>query len=67
VLGFDFDAVALEEVEGIFGKAFVEHRENLRSYIIDCDLDLRYEGWVELFEILLAEVKELRGELNAGG
>ena len=66
MLCFDFDAVALKKVDSIFSKAFVEHGENLGSYVIDCDLDVRYKGWVELFQILVAEVEELGRKFNTG-
>ena len=67
MLGFHFDTVALKEVEGIFGETFVEHRENLWGYVVDCYVEVRDERWIELLEILVAEVEELGGELHSGG
>ena len=67
VLRLDFDAIAIEEAERILGKVFVEHGKDLGSYVVDCYLDIGHERWVELLEILVAEVEELGRELDAGG
>ena len=57
VLGFDLDAVATEEVECVLGEGTVEHWQDLGSDIKYCDLYVGNKGWVELFEILVAEVE----------
>jgi hypothetical protein len=45
----------------------VEHRQDLGRHVVDGDLDEWDEGWEEAFEIVVAEVEELGGELDAGG
>lgn len=67
MLGFDFDSIAVEEVQRVFGKVFVEHWEDLGGYVVDCYVEVGNEGWVESFEILVAEIEELRCELDSGG
>lgn len=39
VLSFDGDAIAFEEVERIFGKVLVEHRQDLWGDVVDCYFD----------------------------
>lgn len=41
VLGFDLDAITTEEIECVFRKRAVEHREDFGRDVVDCDLDVR--------------------------
>ena len=37
---FYLDAIAFEEVEGVFGEGFVEHGKDLLGYVVDGDFDV---------------------------
>mgnify|MGYP001589252000 CR=1 FL=1 len=66
VRGLDGYAVATEVVGGVVGEALVEHREDARGDVVDADAGVLDEGGVEFAEIVVAEVEELGGELDAG-
>jgi hypothetical protein len=51
----------------VVSEAFVEHREDVGSDVVDADAGVLDEGRIELAEIVVAEIEELGRELDASG
>lgn len=66
VRSLDSDAVAFKVVGGVVGEALVEHGEDARGDVVDADAGVLDEGGVEFAEVVVAEVEEFGGELDAG-
>jgi hypothetical protein len=65
--GLDSNAFTTEVVGCVVSEAFVEHREDVGSDVVDADAGVLDEGRIELAEIVVAEIEELGRELDASG
>lgn len=67
VRSLDGYPVAFKVVGGVVGEALVEHGEDARGDVVDADAGVLDEGGVEFAQVVVAEVEELGGELDARG
>lgn len=63
--GLDVDPFALEVLHSIVTKLLVEHAEDCGRYIVDRDLGVLHEIWVQLLHVLLDDVVQLGAPLDA--